>query len=310
MAVAANLPTVHVVVNCANRKSRPIPPELQLGDVSGPSTGERARRWIARLGQTCIAPHIPAVDLYAGEHWSVARTFHALHRPGEAVHLWACSAGYGLIPAGAPLMPYHATLTRGQADSVPGDPHPGGQDWEMAGTGPGRPRTIQALVAGNPTAVFMFVLSKNYLAACGSDIAAARAGISDLNQLLIVSAGARARGELASHLVPADARLQAHFGGTRRALNARIGAHLLSAGMRGMDEAAEHVTRLLAAQSPIPRYDRKKQSDREILDRIRERLAQDPALSANRLLREFRDAGLACEQHRFSRLFRTLSEMA
>ena len=77
-----------------------------------------------------------------------------------------------------------------------------------------------------------------------------------------------------------------------------------------MDEAAEHMTRLLAVQPPIPRYNRKKQSDREILDRIRERLAQDPAMPASQLLREFRDAGLACEQHRFSRLFRTLSEMA
>jgi hypothetical protein len=163
-------------------------------------------------------------------------------------------------------------------------------------------------VAENQTAVFMFVLSKNYLRACGADIAAARTGISDLNQLLIVSAGAPAQGELADNLVPADARLQARFGGTRRALNARIGAHLLSAGVRSMNEASHHMERLLAAQSPIPRYDRKKQSDREVLDRIGERLAQDPALSANRLLREFRDAGLACEQHRFSRLFRTLSE--
>jgi hypothetical protein len=198
--------TVHVIVTCANRKSRPIPPELQLGDVGGRNSGERARRWIARLAQASIAPQIPAVDLYAGEHWSVARKFPALHRPGEAVHLWACSAGYGLIPAGAPLMPYHATLTPGQADSVPGD----SASWwaelgKWPGPAPGCPRTIQALVAGNQAAVFMFVLSKDYLGACGADIAAARAGVSDLNQLLIVSAGARAQGELAGHFVPADA---------------------------------------------------------------------------------------------------------
>ena len=302
-------PTVHVIVTCANRKSRPIPPELQLGQVGGRSSGERARRWIARLAQASTAPQIPAVDLYAGEHWSIARGFPGLHQSGEVVHLWACSAGYGLIPAEASLMPYHATLTPGQADSVPGD----SASWwaelgKWPGPAPGRPRTVQALVAENQTAVFMLVLSKNYLRACGADIAAARAGISDLNQLLIVSAGAPAQGELADNLVPADARLQARFGGTRRALNARIGAHLLSAGVRSMDEASAHMGRLLAAQPPIPRYDRKKQSDREVLDRIGERLAQDPALSANRLLREFRDAGLACEQHRFSRLFRTLRE--
>jgi hypothetical protein len=206
-------------------------------------------------------------------------------------------------------MPYHATLTPGQADSVPGAV----ASWwsvlsEWQGPVPQHPRSIRALVAADPAAVFMFVLSKAYLRACGVDIAAACAYVNDLDRLLIVSAGGRPEGDLAAFMVPADARLQAHFGGTRRALNARIGAHLLSTGVRSKDEAAIHLGRLLAAQPSIPRYDRKKQSDREILDAIAKRLAHAPA-SANRLLREFRDAGLACEQHRFTRLYRTLVEV-
>jgi hypothetical protein len=154
----------------------------------------------------------------------------------------------------------------------------------------------------------MFVLSKNYLRACEADIAAACECITDLDRFLIVSAGARLQGDLAAFAVPADARLQAYFSGTRRALNARIGAHLLSKGIRSKDEATAYLTRLLAAQPPIPRYDRKKQSDREILDLIARRLAQAPGMSANRLLREFRDAGLACEQRRFGQLYRRVAE--
>jgi hypothetical protein len=154
----------------------------------------------------------------------------------------------------------------------------------------------------------MFVLSKNYLRACGDDIVASSGHITDPDRLLIVSAGARLQGDLAAFAVPADARLQAPFSGTRRALNARIGAHLLSAGIRGRSEATANLTQLLAAQPPIPRYDRKKQTDREILDLIAQHLSRTPATSANRLLREFRDAGLACEQHRFSRLYRTVAE--
>lgn len=301
--------TVHVIVTCSNRKSRPIPARLQLGQVAGRSAAQRARRWITRLARTSSTPQVAAVDLYAGEHWSVARGFPALGRPGEDIRVWACSAGYGLISAEAPIMPYHATLTPGQADSVPG----AAASWlsvlsEWQGPAPQHPRSIRALVARNPAAVFMFVLSKSYLRACGTDIAAACAYINDLDRLLIVSAGARPQGDLADFMVPADARLQAHLGGTRRALNARIGAHLLSAGIRSKDEAAGHLARLLAAQPPIPRYDRKKQSDREILDIIAARLAHAPATSANRLLRELRDSGLACEQHRFSQLYRTLVE--
>jgi len=301
--------TVHVIVTCANRKNRPIPAGLELGNVGGRSAGERARRWIARLAKGDLAPHAAAADLYAGEHWSVARRFPELSLPGETVRLWACSAGYGLIPASAPVMPYHATLTPGQADSVPGNSAAWWSELsQWPGPEPSLARSIQALVAEDPGAVFLLVLSRNYLNACGPDVAAARARISDARQLMIVSAGTRPQGALADLMIPADARLQARFGGTRRALNARIGGHLLSAGIRNAAEATEHMRQLLAEQPPVPRYDRVRQSDPEILERIAKRLDHEPGASANRLLREFRDAGLACEQHRFSRLFRTLAE--
>lgn len=301
--------TVHVIVTCANRMSRPIPAHLQLGQVPGHTPGQRARGWITRLAQMDGAPQVAALELYAGEHWSVARKFSAMHLPGEDIRLWSCSAGYGLVPVEAPIMPHHATLTPGQADSVPGD----ATSWwslvsEWRGPVPGHPRSIRALVAADPAAVFMFVLSKNYLRACGADIAAACERVTDPDQFFIVSAGGRPEGDLAAFAVPADARLQAHFGGTRRALNARIGAHLLERGIRSKNEASGHLAGLLAAQPPIPRYNRKRQSDREILDAIAGRLTRAPTTSANRLLRELRDAGLACEQHRFSRLYRQAVE--
>ena len=302
---------VHVIVTCANRMSRTIPAHLRLGQVPGRTPAERASGWIARLAEVDSAPQVPAVELYAGEHWSVARRFPAMHLPGEEIRLWACSAGYGLIPAEAPVLPHHATLTPGQADSVPS---PWAFWWsllsEWAGPVPGHPRSIRTLAAADPAAVFMFILSKNYLRACGADLAVACEQITDRDRLFIVSAGGRPDGELAAFAVPADARLQAHFGGTRRALNARIGAYLLERGIRSKGEAAEYLARLIAAQPPVPRYDRKKQSDREILDAVAARLAQAPTTSANRMLRELRDAGLACEQHRFARLYRQAIEAA
>jgi hypothetical protein len=282
---------------------------LELGNVGGRSASERARRWIARLAEGSLAPRTAAADLYAGEHWSVTRRFPELGLPRESVRLWACSAGYGLIPASAPVMPYHATLTPGQSDSVPGSSAAWWSELsQWPGPEPSLARSIQALVAEDSAAVFLLVLSRNYLNACGPDVGAARACIGDSGQLMIVSSGTRPQGVLADLMIPADARLQARFGGTRRALNARIGGHLLAAGIRTTAEATEHMNRLLSEQPPVPRYDRLKQSDREILTRIAERLNQEPGASANRLLREFRDAGVACEQHRFSRLFRTLAE--
>ena len=301
--------TLHVIVTSANRMSRPIPAHLQLGQVPGQTPAERAHGWITRLAEAGSALEIPAVELYAGEHWSVARRFPAMHLPGEEIRVWSCSAGYGLIPVEALIKPHHATLTPGQADSVPG----AWASWwsllsEWQGPVSGHPRSIRALTAADPSAVFMFVLSKNYLRACSADLAEACEQITDPDRLFIVSTGGRPEGDLAAFAVPADARLQAHFGGTRRALNARIGARLLERGIRSKGEASEYLARLLTAQPSIPRYNRKRQSDREILDAITARLARGPEASADRLLREFRDAGLACEQRRFGRLYREANE--
>jgi len=105
-------------------------------------------------------------------------------------------------------------------------------------------------------------------------------------------------------MVPADARLQRFLGGTRQALNARIAAYLLSDGISSRAEATQSMMRLLAQQAPLTRYERKKLSDREVTEMIACRLAQAPGTSASRLLREFRDAGYACEQQRFAGLYR------
>ena len=178
-------------------------------------------------------------------------------------------------------MPYHATLTPGQADSVPG----GVASWwsmltEWQGPAPHQPRSIEGLVAADPDALFMFVLSKAYLRACENDIAAACAHIKNADRLLIISAGARQQGELAAFMVPADARLQAHLGGTRRALNARIAAHMLATAIRGREETTEYLARLLASQPPMPRYDRTSsptaKSSRSSLSASRRRRRRQP----------------------------------
>jgi hypothetical protein len=63
------------------------------------------------------------------------------------------------------------------------------------------------------------------------------------------------------------------------------------------------MTKLLASQPSIARYERKKLSDEEVTAMISGRLAQEPGMPASRMLREFRDTGYACEQQRFANLY-------
>jgi hypothetical protein len=130
--------------------------------------------------------------------------------------------------------------------------------------------------------------------------------VADPDRLVVISAGTRNAGPLEGLLVPADARLQACLGGTRQTINSRVATELLSKGITSRAEATRYLTDLLEAQPPIRRYDRKKLTDEQTLALIGEALARVPGVSASKLLREFRDAGYACEQGRFAELHRSL----
>jgi hypothetical protein len=297
---------VHVIVTCTNRKTMSIPTALRLDNVPGCGTEARAQEWVARLAGTSSTPLIAAQDLYAGEHWMIARGL-----PGRARHaqvrLWICSAGYGLIPADSLIRPYAATFSGG-SDRVPGAGVGARQWWHALacweGPTQGEPRSICSLAASDPSACLLLALSAPYLDACRDDVAAAAGLVAESDTFMVISAGARPAGSIGAATVPADARIQTFLGGTRQALNARIAAHLLSAGITSRAEARRCMTQLLAEQPPVTRYERKQLSDQEVTEMIVGRLAQVPGMSASRLLREFRDAGYACEQQRFGRLHR------
>lgn len=297
-------PTVRVVVTCSHRKNRPAPQRFQMRSVTGVRMATRLRRWTTHLS-TSTAPAIAALDLYAGEHWGIARRLaqtSASHRP--RVELWVCSAGYGLIPVTAPIMPYAATFSPGSPDSVTG----GASAWWAAladWEGPaGAPRRLTDLVTADPTGRLLVVLSGTYLRACRDDLLRAVEGLSDTEQLSILSAGSDPDPELSAFLLPADARLQAVVGGSLQALNIRIAQRLVAAGIVAHDAMHDELTKLLADQRPLRRYDRRRVTDTEVRHFIREQRAVNADASPTSLLRTFRETGNACEQGRFAAVFR------
>lgn len=308
MTAASAVPatrSVRVVVTCSHRKRRPVPSSLRLRTVTGVRASTRIRDWTKRL-TTSSVPATPAVDLYAGEHWDVARRLANVGGRGFSVELWVCSAGYGLIPATMPLRPYAATFTPGNPDSVPGDAEDAAAWWnaltEWEPPGPGA-RSISDLVATDPDTRVLLALSATYLRACGDDVAQALETTHASGQVSIISAGTRPRPELADALLPGDARLQAALGGTRQALNVRIVEQLLSTSMTEHDDMAEALAKMLVDQPALTRYDRQPATDDEVRRFIRDRLKADPDATHTRLLREFRDDQRACEQGRFAALF-------
>jgi hypothetical protein len=294
-----------VVVTCTRRKRRPTPRELCLRHITGVRIPTRLRAWTERLAST-PTPTDTAADLYAGEHWEVARRLPDASA-GSNVDLWVCSAGYGLIPSTAAIRPYSATFSPGSPDSVPGGAEGAAAWWNALCTWKGPadgPRSIASLLAEDPEARILLCLSASYLRACADDIAEAVQEAPTSGRLSIISAGTKAHPDLDEWILPADARLQAALGGTRQALNVRVAEHLLAKGVIDHEEMKETLAKLLVDQPPLPRYDRRPASDAEIRTFIRAAVRTDASATHTRLLRQFRDEGRACEQSRFASLFR------
>lgn len=306
-------PEVRIVVTCANRKRHEIPKELRLHAVSQKHQSNRFDAWTHRLITSPITA-VPAELLYGGEHWQIARTLEAhATMSGHRASTWVCSAGYGLVPMTAALRPYAATFTVGQPDSA-GHTTKAMQDWwadHTAWQGPdsGAPRSFIALAASAPRSALLVVLSGTYLRACAHDLIAAASQLHRAEQMAVISVGGSTTHELREYLLPADARLQTVVGGSLGALNVRIAARLLqdtAADLFNCHDLAERVRTLArGAQRQIQK--REPLTDDQVRAFIAERVTKTASRTA--LLRELRDAGLACEQQRFARLFATVGGM-
>jgi hypothetical protein len=128
--------------------------------------------------------------------------------------------------------------------------------------------------------------------------------------LAIVSCGTVGQRHTWAHnLLPCDGLMSGQLGGTLTSINIRIARHLL-ASLKGTEPTVDTLATLArsipraAAVSP----ERQTRSDMQVLAFIRKALRRSPPPSQSRLLREHRDAGLACEQRRFAQLYRVATD--
>ena len=310
---------LHLVVTCTKRKRRAALGPLRLREHPQPSLSARLSSWLDAVSR----PYDPAAavavgDLYAGDHWRIARSLPGLAGTrGVQARLWVCSAGYGLVPGDAPVFPYSATFSRDHVDSVwrTGETPPhaetvaawwsGLAEWE--GPVAGAPRSIQALAALDPGAAVWVIASETYLDALCGDLRAAAETLDHPGHLALVSAGTPRLPGLERNQLQFDWRLQGPYGplrGAAMSLNVRVAELLLQGGWE--PAAAGLNARLQGYTGSIPPRERKmgtKVSPAEVETFIREELTAWPAASKTSLLRKLRDERLwAFEEKRFGRL--------
>lgn len=293
---------IHVVVSCTERKSAPAAPSLRVSELTRDGFDLRIASWLERIGSE--TPTLRAADLYQGEHWAVTRDLIADSR----VKVWVASAGYGLVHVQTLLAPYAATFSSRQADSITLATSPTAVDSQRRAwwrtlrehSWQGNGQSMAALSVDGPILV---AASRSYLAAMRDELVEAEA--QSPGRVVLTTTGA-VPGELRHLRTAATGALRGVLGGSMQAVSVRLAAKIVDniAESELTYETALNLTaRLMAGASPLVRHARSPLTDAEVSAYIANALntAKPPTCTA--LLRTMRDAGFACEQERFRRLY-------
>ena len=310
---------LHIVLSCTSRKRTGANSYPRLSEVVANDVESRARAWISKLDGT---PSTHSVrELYAGEYWRAGLDLAERASLLLPTSTWVLSAGLGLISLNDVVPAYGATLASGHKDSVvrvtdERSAREVRRKWwsELAAwrgpVGPSRPRLVSDL-ARDRSATIVVCAGRDYLSAVAPDLVEASVAL-DPGQMLVFGSGPPETG-LASAWVQVPGQLRIRFGGTMSSTGVRVASAMVaeierSGGLHG-DEARRRVASWSAATSPLPRFERKRLSDRDIELWITSDLEAHPgSMNKSAALRRLRDDGLACEQARFGRLHDRASE--
>ena len=306
--------TLHLIVSCTKRKSLEVPTELQMRRFTQKNIRTKLNRWVKAIDSS-PSISLRAFDLYIGDHWSVVRDIykHAGLLNNVKLHVWVCSAGYGLVNIEAKLKPYSATFSSGDIDSIEVSSESNDRETWWDGfassdiSGINSPRSIRELMKNASSDTFLFCLSDSYLRSVGKDLTLGiNSGIEPEN-ILILSTGHKGTGILGTHQIPSSSTLTKHLGGSLNSLNTRVARMMIMDASKYplvLGVQKKRMSSLLKTLRPVVKLNRTRLSDAEVIGFIKKELNLEDNASNSKLLRRLRDSGLACEQSRFSNLYR------
>jgi hypothetical protein len=307
-------PIQHIVLSCTNRKRKDASAsEQRLRDVPPAPPTTRAAAWVETVSS---APTWgPAKNLYTGEYWQAGLDLARSSARRMRSEIYVLSAGLGLVHSEDAVPGYAATFIAGHPDSVLlGQSESASAvrrkwwdalaDW----TGPGDrrgPRRLSKL-ATTPGAHLLVCAGPDYIDATADDLRAAHKVLGD-ERLVIVGSGDSHEG-LADVWVQCPGQLRMRFGGSMSSTGVRVARAMLERlGVQeflGAREARGFIAAALRDTEPLPRFDRHRLSDDDILAWLRsDSQAHPETTNKTAALRRLRDEGQACEQGRFGRLY-------
>jgi hypothetical protein len=302
----------HIVLNCTNRKRQGAIPGVQLRDIPPADVSIRAAAWVDAIANAQSIG--PAESVYLGEYWQAGMGLARLVAAQGPVSVSVLSAGLGLVDAYDKIPAYAATFNRGHPDSVCADPaaSPASvrrQWWDeianWSGPGGDRKRRHLADLARRPGARLLVCVAPDYLDAAADDLRAAYKLLGD-DRLVVVAAGEPEEG-LSEVWVRCPGQLRMRLGGSMSSTALRATRAVIQSldRLEALDanRARRTIADLLRSTEPLPKYERTRMTDSDVLAWIRTDAKVNPRANKSAALRRLRDQGRACEQARFGRLY-------
>ena len=297
-----------VITTCTHRKR--LRPSAVATAVSLPfaSQGAVQSAWLEKI--RTLPREVRAGALYAGRGFGLA----IQAAKNAKAKLYILSAGLGLVSAAQRVPGYGLTVSDGCAESVAARVS-GEFDapaWFSAVlTGP---YSKQWADAAGRSGRILLALTRPYAKMAGTSLAELDPAILARLRIFGASLSAALPSPLRPALAPYDARLDAILPGTRADFSQRALIHFVNS-VAAKHEAQDRDADFAAVESALEsavapeRIRRSRRTDEEILQLISARLPSQSGIA--RILRALRDEdGVACEQSRFSRLYRTAVETA
>ena len=297
-----------IITNCSSRKRvigiEPLVPVL----IGKESVDDFLMKWLAQIrnSQVRVAP----LDLYQGR--SIAECRRTARLIEADIHI--ISAGLGLVSTTDQVPNYSVTVSEGAGSLQKWLSAQGATPldwWKSLTTAIGSPNPISNLVNGQSAKTrFLIALPASYMGMIANDVALVTQSRIDSVRIFTSYAGLKhVPYSLKGSVMPYDERLEgvANYGGTRSDFSHRALKHFvahLQAQDLSVEDARTKVCLAMSASFKRIVPTRQKTADEQIEQLIRTHWNNYQG-NASKLLRFLRDdANVACEQSRFSEIWR------
>ncbi len=300
-----------IITSCSNRKRATASGVVGIHSIPRDSTANVAKRWMKNVR---AARHTKtATELYVGRGFAQAMECKAL----VCGRLFVVSAGLGLIEGDAQVPNYDLTISPSSSNIerriIKGEFSC--RTWwaEISKLGT-QIRGISGLISAYPASLLFIALPRTYVNMVAEDLGSIGPRLAE-HIRLFSSEGARhlLPPALQPTLMPYDSRLDgpdSPLPGTKADFAQRAMHHFLKNIYPHLSndpaQDARAVLRLLRRLRPPVRPNRKRMSDPEVTAVMRKHFKKVDGQSSQMLIYLRQNLGIACEQKRFTKLFRDL----